>query len=102
MTCKIGVNALKSCLLACCRWTHKGLEHEGGSNSSSALHEEDSDEEAEEEAFPAASEGCTSAEAAAPGFHVSAGDVDRIVDTWRRCSILVGMHPDQARFRIQI
>ncbi len=87
-------------MLACCRWTHKGLEHEEGSTTSAALHEEDSDEEAE--AFPAAPNGCTSAEAAAHGVHVSAGDVDRIVDIWRRCSILVGMHPDQARFRTQI
>ncbi|BDA45808.1 hypothetical protein COCOBI_07-5950 [Coccomyxa sp. Obi] len=78
------------------RWTHKGLEHEGGSISSSALQEEDSDADEDTEAFPAASEGCTFPEAAAQAVHVSAADVDRVIDTWRRCSILVGMHPDQA------
>lgn len=87
-----------SCTLICIRWTHKGLEHEGGSGSSSALQEEDSDVDEETEAFPAAFNGCTFTEAAAQADHVSAADVDRVVDTWRRCSILVGMHPDQARF----
>lgn len=79
------------------RWTHKGLEHEAGRSSSSAVPEEDSDADEETEAFPAASDGCTFPEAAAQGVSISAADVDRVVDTWRRCSILVGMHPDQAR-----
>ncbi|CAL8470609.1 g10151 [Coccomyxa elongata] len=58
------------------RWTHKGLEHEGGSSSSAALQEEDSDADEETEAFPAASNGCTFPEAAAQADHATEAIVD--------------------------
>jgi hypothetical protein len=35
--------------------------------------------------------------AAAAGHDASAPDLDAVIDTWQRSSILVGMHPDQAR-----
>lgn len=65
------------------RWTHKGLEHEGASCSSAM----DSDDE---------SESCQ-VEAADISSHVTPDipDLDSVIDLWQRCSILVGMHPDQ-------
>lgn len=96
------------------RWTHKGLQHESASEAGSlaaaaAAEVEDSDDEAAE-AFPGA-EAPSGAGAGVDG-DVAGGDdvagdvivpdlavpdIDAAIDTWRRCSVVVGMHPDQAR-----
>ena len=75
------------------RWTHKGLEHESSGGAGGALTAAD-DSDDESEAFPL--DICGSEEASA-GHNASVPDLDRVIDTWQRSSILVGMHPDQAR-----
>ena len=62
-----------------CRWTCKGLQHEDAGAG-----RDDSDDEEQ----PAR---------AAPAQPLSAGQLRAAADTWQGSSMLVGMHPDQAR-----
>jgi hypothetical protein len=62
------------------RWTHKGLEHEGNS----AVQDSDDDDES-----------CTDSAELTGSNTQKVPDLDDVIDMWQRCSILVGMHPDQ-------
>ncbi len=86
-------NSYSRGMLLCARWTHKGVEHEGNSARVFADVAAD-DSEDESEAFPDTdaftAESAEKCETCVP-------DLERVIDTWQRSSILVGMHPDQAR-----
>ncbi|KAK9810172.1 hypothetical protein WJX72_006052 [[Myrmecia] bisecta] len=77
------------------RWTHKGLqgEHEGGWTEA----DEDSELDSVRDCCGSPEEPATAAAAAdAMLDHVDDGFLNRAKATLRDCSVLVGMHPDQA------
>ena len=64
------------------RWTRKGLEHEDDSHP--AWEDNESEEDVGEESV-------------LPTEPITQEQLRAAADTWQRCSVLVGMHPDQAR-----